>query len=376
MRGFSVYLVRFLALGLVLIAACEVSIVPRDGTAPPATAISGSVELGEYGPEPAGDVVLFRYDCAIPPPPLGSGRPVDFVLVPESRFEDGKAEFFFSSVAPETCSLVTGFLDRDDDFHYALDVVSQPSAGDLRFNSAQVETSSVEDEVDFIPLPAPVTLRAVGVYEHDRPSFLFDGEMEPPVMEVGTEVGSTEALRINLLSYPLSTEIVSFALPAFDVVFGSDLDQDGLPDDDNEDGLPDVDWPLIQLQRIQTEDPSGGESSPPVTLPGVVMAVDPESPSNGYSLLSEAAEQGISLDEDGLLVTEEIRIYVPGLVVTSTEPLQLDPIEGIAAAGTEVLGQYRLVVINPDGRLWIVPNELGALGLPSQQVAVELIAAQ
>ena len=147
-------------------------------------------------------------------------------------------------------------------------------------------------------------------------------------------------------------------------------------DDDNEDGLPDVDWPLIQLQRIQTDDPSGGESSPPVTLPGVVMALDPESPSNGYSLLSEATEQGISLDEDGLLVTEEIRIYVPGLVVTSTEPLQLDPIEGIAAAGTEVLGQYRLVVINPDGRLWIVPNELGALGLPSQQVAVELIAAQ
>jgi hypothetical protein len=376
MRVFSVHMVRFLAFGLVFMVACDVAIVPRDGTAPPATLISGSVDLGEFGAESGGDVVLFRYDCALLPPPLGSGRPVDFVLIPESRFEDGRAEFFFSSVAPETCSLVTGFLDQDDDFHYALDVASQPSAGDLRLSSLQVVTGSVEDDVDFIPLPDPITLRVVGTYEHDRPSFRFEGETEQPVMEVGTEVGSTETLRVNLLSYPLSTEFVTLAQPAFDVVFGSDNDQDGLPDDDNEDGLPDVDWPLIQLQRIQTDDPSGGGSSQSVTLPGVVMALDPQDSANEYSLLAEAAEQGIPLDESGLLVTEEIRIYVPGLVVTSTEPLQLDPIEGIAAGGTEVLGQYRLVVINPDGRLWIVPNELGALGIPSQGLTVELVAAQ
>jgi hypothetical protein len=163
--------------------------------------------------------------------------------------------------------------------------------------------------------------------------------------------------------------------PAFDVVFGSDADGDGVPDDDNGDGLPDVDWPRVFVQRLDPEDPSGATlSTPPVILPGVVMAVDPEAAPGEYNLLGAAVTAGIPLDDTGLLPTTEIRIYVPGLVITALEPLELTPIESVAASGVSVTGSYSVLVMNPDGRLWTLPNVLAGLGLPSQGQTIEVTA--
>jgi hypothetical protein len=195
-------------------------------------------------------------------------------------------------------------------------------------------------------------------------------------MVLGSEPGTTAPLRVDLLSTTLATEVLRLDTPAFDVVFGSDADGDGLPDDDNGDGLPDVDWPIIQVQRLDSSDPSGATvADPPVVLLGVVMAVDPLASPAEYSLLLEAVTQGIPLDSTGLMATTEIRIYVPGLVVTSLDPLQLTPIESVAASGVPVTGAYRILVLNPDGRLWILPNALAALGVPSQAQTLEVTGA-
>jgi len=337
--------------------------------------ISGTIELGDFGPEPGGDAVLFRYDCDSPPPPEGAGRPTDFLLVPESRFSEGRAAFAFSSVPAEVCSQMLGFIDVDGDFHYALDLAAQPSAGDLALDSVQRTTGTVNDGVDFIDPPTPVTLRPISVYGHDRPGFRVVGWEDGLEMELGTTPGTTAPLRLDLVSTSFMTDVLRLEDPAFDVVFGSDADGDGWPDDANGDGLPDVDWPKIYVQRLDPSDPTGARlSDPPVLLPGVVMSADPEAQSSDYDLLAEAEALGVALDETGLLVTTEIRIYVPPLVVTSLDPLELTPLESVAASGVSVGGSYSLLVMNSDGRLWQLPNVLGGLGVSSQGVTVEVVA--
>ncbi len=365
-----------LVLGLGVVGvACAVPVEPREHTAEPATVLGGVIELGDFGPEPGGDAVLFRYDCASPPPPLGTGRPVDFLLVPESRFDEGHARFVFSSVPAEVCSLILGFIDVDDDFHYALDITAQPSAGDLALGSAQRVTEGVEDEVDFIDPPPPVTLRPTSVYGHDRPAFRVVGQEDELEMLLGTMPGTTSPLRMDLVSTVFTTDVLRLEDPAFDVIFGSDEDGDGLPDDGNGDALPDVDWPKVFVQRLDPTDPTGATlADPPVLLPGVVMAVDPEEQSSEYNLLAEAEALGIALDETGLLVTTEIRIYVPALAVTSLDPLELTPLESVAASGVPVAGAYSILVMNSDGRLWQLPNVLAGLGVVSQGVTVEVVA--
>jgi hypothetical protein len=319
--------------------------------------------------------VVFRYDCAAPPPPLGSGRPLDFLLVPESRFEGGSAVFAFSSVPPESCSLILGFVDVDDDFHYALDITAQPSFGDIALSSAERSTAAVSDGVDFIEPPVPVTLRPTAIYDHDRPAFRMGGDGSAPQMVLGSAPGTTAPLRVDLLATSLNTDVLRLEDPAFDVVFGSDADADGVPDDDNGDGLPDVDWPRVFVERLDPEDPSGATlSDPPVSLPGVVMVVDPEASPEEYNLLAAAAAAGVPLDETGLLATTEIRIYVPGLVITSLDPLELTPIESVATSGVPVTGSYSVLVMNPDGRLWTLPNVLAGMGLPSQGQVIEVMA--
>jgi hypothetical protein len=271
--------------------------------------------------------------------------------------------------------LILGFIDVDDDFHYALDITAQPSGGDIALSSAERSTAEVSDGVDFIEPPAPVTLRSTAIYAHDRPAFRIGGDGSALEMVLGSEPGTTAPLRADLLATSLATDVLHLADPAFDVVFGSDADGDGVPDDDNGDGLPDVDWPRVFVQRLDPEDPSGATlSTPPVILPGVVMAVDPEAAPGEYNLLGAAVNAGIPLDDTGLLPTTEIRIYVPGLVITALEPLELTPIESVAASGVSVTGSYSVLVMNPDGRLWTLPNVLAGLGLPSQGQTIEVTA--
>ena len=126
-----------LLLGLLALLACDpVPVVPRAETPEPTTLLSGSIDLQDFSASPGGDVVLFRYRCEEPPPPSGSGRPEDFLLVAADRFEGGEAPFVFASVPPESCILVGGFIDRDDDFHYAVDISAQPTGGDVALQLA------------------------------------------------------------------------------------------------------------------------------------------------------------------------------------------------------------------------------------------------
>ena len=68
------------------------------------------------------------------------------------------------------------------------------------------------------------------------------------------------------------------------------------------------------------------------------------------------------IDGESILPATRLTVLVPGLVVTSLEPLELAPLEEIAASGVEVIGRYQLLVMNSTGQTWSLPNELSQYG--------------
>jgi hypothetical protein len=377
------YIRSLLPVAAALLLACEVPINPTEDTPDPATRIEGTVQVLVSNGLPLGPTVLTRYACDDPPPPAGSGRPIDFLILPEEDYDDGVAAFTFPSVPPETCSLLAGFIDRDRDFHYALTVTGQASAGDVMIGAAQVVTEAADG--DWVEPITDVRLRAEDVVEYDRPAFEIvpweiplgddddsadDGGGETaevmPFMEIGPEPGTTAPAFMQLRVTTFVTDLLEIADPTFSLVFGTDEDGDGFPDDDNGDTAPDVDQPRVLLFKLDPEDPSL-EADPPIVLPGVVMSLDPTDPYNpATNLVMQAIGAGIPFDGVAQMQQTAITIAVPPLVITSTDPLLLTPIEAVAASGAEVTGLYRVMVMNPNGQLWYLPNELGALGLADQ----------
>ena len=364
-----------------LLVACDVPIRPTDQTPEPATRIEGTIEVAVSNGLPLGPAVLTRYDCDDPPPPLGSGRPVDFLIVPQDDFWQGSAPFVFPSVPAETCSLLAGFIDRDRDFHYALTITGQATAGDVWLDAVQVVTGAVEED-EWIEPSLDIRVRAERLVEYDRPVFTIrpwevpigdDDVVEVmPFMEVGAEPGTTPTVFFALDTTTFTTDLLEVSDPSFAVILGTDLDGDGMPDDDNGDTVPDVDKPTVLLTKLDPEDPLT-EVDPPVVLPGVVMSLDPTDPMNpATNLVMQALGAGLPLDGVTPMQLPSMILAVPGLVVTSLDPLLLTPIESVAASGVEVTGHYRLMVMNPNGQLWYVPNELSALGLADQGATFEV----
>ena len=362
-----------LLLGLLALVACDpVPVVPRAETPEPTTLLSGTVDLQDFSASPGGDVVLFRYRCEEPPPPSGSGRPEDFLLVAADRFEGGEAPFVFASVPAESCILVGGFIDRDDDFHYAVDISAQPTGGDVALQLAVRTTGGPEPGSEYIEPPPPLQLRPDFIYPHDGPLFRIEGD-GPVEMTLGSDTGTTAPLRLDIEAVSLDSDLLRAPDTAFDVVLAADADGDGLPDDLDGDLAPDVLWPQVRAMKLDSDDPSGlGLADPPVVLPAVVMSVDPAADPEDYNLVESAIAAAQPFDGESAFERSRLKLYVPGFVVTNTDPLELLPVENAEAAGIDVEGDYALLVMNPDGRFWRLPNLLGPAGYPSQAVSIQL----
>ena len=362
-----------LLLGLPVLAACDlVPIVPRAETPQPTTLLSGTVDLQDFSASPGGDVVLFRYRCEEPPPPSGSGRPEDFLLVPADRFEGGEAPFVFASVPAESCVLVGGFIDRDDDFHYAVDISAQPTGGDVALQLIVRTTGGPEEGSEYIEPPAPLQLRPDFTYAHDGPLFQIEGDA-PVEMILGSEAGTTPPLRLDIEAVSIDSDFLRAPDTAFDVVLAADADGDGLPDDLDGDLAPDVLWPQVRAMKLDPDDPSGlALADPPVVLPAVVMSVDPAAEPGVYNLVESAIAAAQPFDGESSFERTRLRLYVPGFLVTNTDPLELLPVENANAAGIDVEGDYALLVMNPDGRFWRLPNLLATDGYSSQAASIQL----
>ena len=350
------------------LSSCEVPVAGTAYTPEPATYIAGSIRLDDGSEEPGGPAILFRFDCAAPPPPTGAGAPVDFVVVPEESFEGGSAPFIFPLVPANSCHIIGGFVDRDRDFHYAYSVTSQASAGDLSVSAVVSEVGEAVEGSEWIEPVTDLLLRAETSVPLERPAFepvdLQGGEPAAPTLYLDAEGQSLGDVLFQLRSHEVRSNLVDVEAPVFTVVFAPDGDGDGLPDDLNGDTLPDILWPKVVIRRL---DPSDGTnqrlSDPLVQLAAVALPLNPLDPEDAESdLLTQATSLGVPIDGESILPATRLTVLVPGLVVTSLEPLELAPLEEIAASGVEVIGRYQLLVMNSTGQTWSLPNELSQYG--------------
>ncbi len=377
-----------LALLVLPALACDLEVVPNRDSIAPASAIHGTVFLDKA---PAGDVYLMLYDCGAPPPPAGSGRPLDFVVVPQAAFDKSQAPFTFPLVeageagGASRCYLVTGFLDADHDFNPFYGVTAQVTGGDLAGLPVTVFVPGPVEEGAAIPLVEDVSLVVATEVPLDRPSFQITPTHESTgISPCGAELGGDPALGlavgkdtdfalpydllcVDVDSLPLATALVDVEAPLFTLVFAADDDGDGLPDDLNGDTAPDVLWPQVLFLKLDPADENGLTTvDPPVVIPGIVLPQDLNDPTTHNHLL-DYLTAGLPADGETVYPVAHLNVMIPEVVVTDADaiPPVTAALEEVAQA-VDVGGAYQVLIMNNTGQLWQTPNELGALGIPTQ----------
>ncbi|MGQ0505895.1 MAG: hypothetical protein ACT4TC_11315 [Myxococcaceae bacterium] len=342
-----------------------------------------------------GNAIVFLYDTARPPPPLGSGRPISFSVVSESELF-GAASKDTTSGGPFTAPyafslvgrgsyLVRAFLDHDEcviatpgcagpDFNPWYSVTSEPNRGDV--GGAAVDALTLVPRVitiaddDFGNLrPATdvqVSISDTALVPADRPAFavtagdaIFTAGTAQKILELSPE--------------PLDLGVVHQRQPVFFAKYVDDND-DGVPDDANGDGVGDF-WPKVTVRKLK--------DTPPY------LTDENDEDRNGI-LDSSGADyplQGAQADGKPDLVVLaagfDPALVVPALTDGNGNP-RLDPVpiqklrlvlnlrafdasrSPPAQLAGVPQGRYAIIVQQFTGQSWRIPNELQTAVAPSR----------
>lgn len=348
------------------LAACTVPVQSTEDTPTPSTYVAGTISIDDAANdnEAGGPTFVFRYDCASPPPPAGTGRPVDFLVVQEDAYIAGEAPFTFPQVPPDTCLILAGFIDRDRDFDPFVSVNNQVTAGDLAMGQITAQVAALPAGTDQILPVLGLELDADITVPLDRPAFTITdvstGELGGTV-NIGPEAGTTGNTTLTLQTKTIDTSLTEAESPLFTIVFAEDTDGNGWPDDNNGNGLPDVVWPQVLFLRLDDADPAGLTTvAPPIVLPGVVLPLDPSDSVNlETNRVLQSRLAGLPFDGQSILPVTDITVVIPPLVLTDLATRSTANIEDVLASGADVLGDYQILVMNSTGQTWPLPNELG-----------------
>jgi len=392
-----------LALACVLATGCEPPPVVPTADARQKQLLSRiEGEVVVQGPV-RGNAIVLLYDATRPPPPLGTGRPVTFTVIPrEQLFGPADpsaagpftAPYAFSLVSPGRY-LVRGFIDADTclmtgtqpchtpDFIPWYTVTGEPNAGDV--GGAALDASGAPRIVELASsedgsLPAATHVNVSFSTEKsrvpfDRPAFWVDG---PARFERKTSTLTLRPLQVNESG-------VDQRPPAFFVRLVDD-NNDSNPDDANGDGSLDL-WPRVVVRKLtDAVDP---------LKPALRLADENDLDRNG--ILDETGEDYIrdSGSKDGLpdLVVLSASLSVPSEVNTqlnqktngvwsfqpvpspiltiTLNPAAIDARDPRQPVRLQTLpsGRYSITLVQFTGQTWRVPNELTpdvapSIGLP------------
>jgi hypothetical protein len=373
--------------GVLVMSACE---------APPvfATAdqrqntLSGRIEGSVIVSSTArGNVVLFLYDAARPPPPAGTGRPLTFTVLSRASVfgaaRDGftgpfTAPYAFSLVAPGRY-LIRGFVDANADFIPWYGVTSDVNAGDVggaavdpvSGASRVVEIALDERQVPVPALDVPVSFSDTARVPVDRPVW------ETSSAELSITAASTS---ITLSVKPVSDGVIVESAPVF-LAKLVDANNDGVPDDSNGDGVPDF-WPRVFVRKVSTDsvlvdendldkngvldttpgfadyehiNPLTGTTIPADGKPDLVLLAA----GFDFSALLPQLVDGTGRPKATPTPVTSLKLVIQARAIDASDPAAPQTLKSLPA------GKYAVTVMQFTGQTWRVPNELAATVAPS-----------
>ena len=318
---------RLGALALVALACSPAQ--PSSETA----TLRGAVELPSTL---RGNAYVFLFNRAEGPPSVPA-EPRFATAVSEVRLSRGDGSFVFPDVPPGAYRL-WGFLDVDLDFRSDVDLLAQPLAHDRPSQGLELEL-------------------AAGQVEAPEVRWLPPLRHHPPAFRVTRPVGDL----VTFVDLPLVPQVVELTADDLGLLTGeppgfavrlADANGDGVADDANGDGIPDL-WPRVFLRFV----PRPGQTVP---AEQVIVPV-------AFNPLPFLATLGSDVESE-VLAEQLLGFVVPQAQAVSVEGGQARtaPLDAIP------VGDYELVVVEPTGQLWRVPNALGG-GLPSQVVRFRIV---
>ncbi|MED5373265.1 MAG: hypothetical protein VX899_19760 [Myxococcota bacterium] len=358
---------------LLLTLACYTPPVALDtGSYPEQVVLSGDVVLAQGGPDQPGNGHVLLYDATDPPPPNGTGSPVNFATFgasswtwagPDTGHGAASAEWAMTAIS-EGSYLLTALIDNDGDFKpfpANSDVTGGATCGDQVGAYVASAASSTPSVLTLTP-PERVdglTLLVGAPLETERPAFTTDGvspvfdptiSPDPSDLEGSLQTLTLRSTGIDHDLLQLNSPQAAWCPTTFTLGL-KDLDGDGAADpypDAQLAALGALDmWPLVLL--VQISDASGE----PVETPALTqMLVSPFGVADETPVNTPFASDTLSL----MFLPQAQRTLADGTVE-------------VLAGDAFPRGSYQLVVINQSGQLWAMPNSLAA-EIPSQGTTV------
>jgi hypothetical protein len=267
--------------------------------APASRALEGSIAVPAGA---SGDAYVFLYAPG-EGPPARPAVPELATAVSAARLAAGDPHFVFSEV-PDGPHRLWGFLDQDRSVRPDVDVLAQPTAGDLRARGLELAGRSAPDPL-VLDVPTPF----------DPPAFEIAGAESFVVLPDQPLLPVRFSIQTTRLSGKLHQ--VSFA------VSWADLDGDGQFDF----------YPQVAFRFLAKPGQAGAGALIPVVI------------------------------ESQLALQAEINGDLARVIPLDQLPLDVLPF-AVDASGAQLpvipVGEYQLVVVEASGQVWTLPNGLSA----------------
>ena len=336
--------------------------------------ITGTVVVNAS--EVTGPALVLLYDAFDPPPPEGTGRPINLASIAKDAFSGGdgvlSAPFALTGV-PAGTWLVTALLDQDQDFHPLIDATAGSTCGDmLGAYLSDITTGTLGSvTVGEGELVDGVTVAVGTTMPLERPAFVFS---DASINRTGTDsaftlsstdVAATDGADWDVLTLtgPMDVEsaYAGGEYDPCDVAFAIYV-----PDDDGAgDGNPHPNanyaashfieaWPRVYLKYLGDGDVTLAEGESYATEAVWASQVDALTAIATYGFTWAQVLGAAGLSFNSVAPVLDFELYLPPVALHTTADGTEIPVTG----SDMPKGSWAVTVVSFTGQTWTLPNSL------------------